>query len=43
MPEMPVERRARYIDEFKLSAYEAAVLTGEREVADYFEAMLAAD
>ena len=41
MPEMPVERRARYIDEFGLSAYEAAVLTAEtREVAKYFEAML---
>ena len=40
MPEMPAERRARYIREFGLSAYEAGVLTGELEVAEYFEAML---
>ena len=40
MPEMPAERRARYIRDFDLSAYEAGVLTGELEVAEYFEAML---
>jgi aspartyl-tRNA(Asn)/glutamyl-tRNA(Gln) amidotransferase subunit B len=40
MPEMPAERRARYIRDFELSAYEAAVLTGELEVAEYFEATL---
>jgi aspartyl-tRNA(Asn)/glutamyl-tRNA(Gln) amidotransferase subunit B len=40
MPELPAERRARYIRDFSLSVYEAGVLTGEREVAEYFEAML---
>jgi aspartyl-tRNA(Asn)/glutamyl-tRNA(Gln) amidotransferase subunit B len=40
MPEMPAERRARYVREFDLSAYEAGVLTGELGFADYFEAML---
>ncbi|HUY26294.1 MAG TPA: Asp-tRNA(Asn)/Glu-tRNA(Gln) amidotransferase subunit GatB [Candidatus Binataceae bacterium] len=40
MPELPAERRARYIREFGLGAYEAAVLTAERETADYFEALL---
>ncbi len=40
MPELPDARRARYIGEFGLSPYEAGVLITEREVADYFEAML---
>ena len=40
MPELPAERRARYIRDSALTAYEADVLIAEREVADYFEAML---
>jgi aspartyl-tRNA(Asn)/glutamyl-tRNA(Gln) amidotransferase subunit B len=40
MPELPADRRARYIKEFGLTGYEAGVLTAEREVADYFEATL---
>jgi aspartyl-tRNA(Asn)/glutamyl-tRNA(Gln) amidotransferase subunit B len=40
MPEMPAERRARYAGEYGLSAYEAGVLTDERELAEYFEAVL---
>ncbi len=40
MPELPAERRARYIRDYGLNAYEAAVLTDERAVADYFEAAL---
>jgi aspartyl-tRNA(Asn)/glutamyl-tRNA(Gln) amidotransferase subunit B len=39
MPELPADRRARYVKE-GLTPYEATVLTAEREVADYFEAML---
>ncbi|HXZ89293.1 MAG TPA: Asp-tRNA(Asn)/Glu-tRNA(Gln) amidotransferase subunit GatB [Candidatus Binataceae bacterium] len=42
MPELPADRRARFVRDFALSDYEAALLTEEREVADYFEAMLAA-
>jgi len=38
MPELPDARRARYIGEFGLTAYEAGVIIDEREVADYFEA-----
>jgi aspartyl-tRNA(Asn)/glutamyl-tRNA(Gln) amidotransferase subunit B len=38
MPELPAERRARYIRDFGLTAYEAAVLTQDSEIADYFEA-----
>ncbi len=40
MPELPSDRRARYVRKFGLNDYEAGVLIAEREVADYFEAML---
>jgi aspartyl-tRNA(Asn)/glutamyl-tRNA(Gln) amidotransferase subunit B len=42
MPELPAERRARYERELGLSAYDADVLTQRKDVADYFEAGLAA-
>ena len=42
MPELPAEKRARFVREIGLTDYEAAVLTEDREVADYFETMLAA-
>ena len=38
LPELPQARRERYVAEFALSAYDAAVLTASRETADYFEA-----
>ncbi len=41
-PEVPAARRARYARDLSLSAYEIDVLTQEREVGDYFEAMVAA-
>lgn len=37
LPELPDERRARFIADFGLSAYDAAVLVAERATADYFE------
>jgi aspartyl-tRNA(Asn)/glutamyl-tRNA(Gln) amidotransferase subunit B len=40
MPELPADRRARYVSEFGLSEYDAGVLIAERDFADYFEAML---
>ena len=40
LPELPQARRDRYVTEFALSAYDAAVLTGSREMADYFEATI---
>ncbi|HYA35754.1 MAG TPA: Asp-tRNA(Asn)/Glu-tRNA(Gln) amidotransferase subunit GatB [Candidatus Binataceae bacterium] len=40
MPELPADRRARYIRDFGLTPYEADVLIAEREIADYFEAAL---
>jgi aspartyl-tRNA(Asn)/glutamyl-tRNA(Gln) amidotransferase subunit B len=42
MPELPAEKRARFIREIGLTEYEAAVLTEDREIGDYFETMLAA-
>src|SRR5579863_6316012 len=37
MPELPAIRRARFINEYGLSEYDANVLTATREVSDYFE------
>jgi aspartyl-tRNA(Asn)/glutamyl-tRNA(Gln) amidotransferase subunit B len=42
MPELPAATRARFVREFGLSEYDAAVLTSTREVADYFEALVGA-
>ncbi len=38
LPELPAARRARYVEQLGLSAYDAGVLSAERVVADYFEA-----
>ncbi len=38
LPELPAERRERFVSELGLPAYDAEVLTGSRDVADYFEA-----
>jgi aspartyl-tRNA(Asn)/glutamyl-tRNA(Gln) amidotransferase subunit B len=40
LPELPDEKKARFIA-LSLSAYDASVLVAEKDVADYFEAMLA--
>src|SRR5687768_14298867 len=42
LPELPAARRARYIDELGLSAYDAQVLTADRELATYFDGVVAA-
>ncbi len=39
LPELPDEKKARFIRDFGLSAYDAGVLVAERETADYFEAV----
>ena len=41
MPELPDDRRARFVREHKLPLYDAAVLTETRGLADYFEAVAA--
>jgi aspartyl-tRNA(Asn)/glutamyl-tRNA(Gln) amidotransferase subunit B len=42
LPELPQARRARFMAEYGLSDYDAGVLTASRELADYFEAVVAA-
>jgi aspartyl-tRNA(Asn)/glutamyl-tRNA(Gln) amidotransferase subunit B len=37
LPELPDEKKARFISAFSLSSYDASVLVAERETADYFE------
>ncbi len=40
MPELPAARRQRYIDSLGLPEYDATLLTADRTVSDYFEALL---
>jgi len=40
LPELPDKRRQRFIGQFELTDYDAALLTASRELADYFEAAL---
>lgn len=42
LPELPVARRARFVTALGLSEYDADVLTAERDLAEYFEAAVAA-
>src|SRR5215470_4546072 len=39
MPELPDAKKARFIRDWGLSAYDAGVLVGEKENADYYEAV----
>ncbi|WP_353989219.1 Asp-tRNA(Asn)/Glu-tRNA(Gln) amidotransferase subunit GatB [Pediococcus argentinicus] len=41
MPEMPGKRRERYVNELKLSDYDAMVLTQTKEMSDFFEEAIA--
>jgi aspartyl-tRNA(Asn)/glutamyl-tRNA(Gln) amidotransferase subunit B len=40
MPELPDEKKARFVAAFGLSNYDAGVLTSSQELADYFEAVI---
>ncbi len=40
LPELPDEKKARFMDEYGLSAYDARVLVADRETAAYFEAVV---
>src|SRR5579859_49544 len=37
LPELPLERYARFIEQYHLPAYDATILTEERSLSDYFE------
>ena len=39
MPELPDEKKARFVRDMGLSEYDAGVLTAEVENSDYFEAL----
>src|SRR5207253_879066 len=38
LPELPAPRRTRFIEQYRLSEYDAGMLSAERDLADYFEA-----
>jgi aspartyl-tRNA(Asn)/glutamyl-tRNA(Gln) amidotransferase subunit B len=40
LPELPDQKKARFISEFGLSAYDAGVLVAERESADFYQTVL---
>ncbi len=40
LPELPVEKKARFITQLGLNEYDADVLTSQKSLADYFEVML---
>jgi aspartyl-tRNA(Asn)/glutamyl-tRNA(Gln) amidotransferase subunit B len=42
LPELPVQRRDRFVEQLGLPQYDAEVLTTEKGTADYFEAVLGA-
>ncbi|MFW2365093.1 MAG: Asp-tRNA(Asn)/Glu-tRNA(Gln) amidotransferase subunit GatB [Desulforhopalus sp.] len=40
LPELPDERKLRIVQQYGIPEYDAVLLTGDREVADYFEAVI---
>jgi aspartyl-tRNA(Asn)/glutamyl-tRNA(Gln) amidotransferase subunit B len=37
LPELPDQRKARFVEQYELPEYDAVLLTADREVAEYFE------
>ncbi|MFZ3150154.1 MAG: Asp-tRNA(Asn)/Glu-tRNA(Gln) amidotransferase subunit GatB [Anaerolineaceae bacterium] len=37
LPELPLERKQRFVEEYQLSVYDAEILTNERSLSDYYE------
>jgi aspartyl-tRNA(Asn)/glutamyl-tRNA(Gln) amidotransferase subunit B len=42
LPELPAQRRSRYVEKLGLSVYDASVLTADRALSDYYDAVVAA-
>ena len=40
MPEMPTQKKIRFVSEFNLSEYDADLLAADKDLADFFEAVL---
>jgi aspartyl-tRNA(Asn)/glutamyl-tRNA(Gln) amidotransferase subunit B len=38
LPELPLERRTRFMTQYELPEYDADILTGDKPLSDYFEA-----
>ena len=43
IPELPDDRKKRYINEYNLSNYDASVLTSDRSVSDFFDSVIKVD
>ena len=43
IPELPDDRKKRYINEYNLSNYDASVLTSDRSVSDFFDNVIKVD
>jgi len=43
IPELPDERKNRYISNYGLSSYDASVLTADRAISDYFDTVINSD
>src|SRR5207248_6715340 len=43
LPEMPADRRARFVSDYGLSDYDARILVSDRALADYYEAAVKAE
>lgn len=41
LPELPAEKFRRYLEEFGLPEYDAELITADRDLAEYFEAVVA--
>lgn len=41
LPELPDQRKARFMEQYQLPEYDAVLLTSDREVAEYFEETVA--
>lgn len=37
LPELPDQRKTRFVEQYGLPEYDSAILTGDRELADFFE------
>jgi aspartyl-tRNA(Asn)/glutamyl-tRNA(Gln) amidotransferase subunit B len=40
LPELPIQKRDRFVAQYKLGSYDAAVLSASRALADYYEAVV---
>ena len=43
IPELPDERKKRYVENYSLSNYDASVLTADKSISDYFDEVIKSD